>query len=258
ILWHKNDFSSRDPLDGFYSLPKGHFDEDSLSVVKDPAGGNGNVMKIFIEKGHYIKIRGHRGAQFYTNLVSPMDSMTLSYDVYFEKGMDFVIGGKLPGMYGGATNCTGGRHSDACLTTRFMWRQAGEGELYAYMPPPEDQVKNFCDSNNIICDPVYGISVGNGTWSFKTGRWENIAQHIHLNKPGHKDGYAIIWYNGKKVYEIHNVNFRNHDNIKMQGLFFSVFFGGGQPIWAPTGDSNIYFKNFILSSHENEPPHLVG
>ncbi|XP_050414912.1 uncharacterized protein LOC126828877 [Patella vulgata] len=258
ILWHKNDFSTNDPTDGFSKLSKGHFDEDSLSVVNDPAGGSGKVMKVFIQKGHYVKIRGKRGAQFYTQSVYPHESMTLSYDVYFNKGMDFVLGGKLPGLYGGATNCTGGRHSDACLTSRFMWRFNGEGEIYTYMPAPTQQKAHFCDQPYIICDPTYGISLGNGTWSFKTGRWENIAQHVHLNTPGKLDGYAKIWYNGKKVYEIHNVNFRNHDNIQLKGLFFSVFFGGSKEIWAPTGDSSIYFKNFIVSTKETNPPHLIG
>ncbi|ESO97120.1 hypothetical protein LOTGIDRAFT_143482 [Lottia gigantea] len=255
ILWHKNTFNSQNIHDGFHAIPNLQYNEGSLSVVKDPAGGHGDVIRIYIKKGHYNGIHDHRGAQFYTKVGSPRDSMTLTYDVYFQKGLDFVKGGKLPGLYGGDPGCSGGRHSHDCLSTRFMWRPHGDGEMYAYMPA--DQANGFCDKKGNDCNDAYGISIGRGSWRFRTGQWDTISQHIHLNSPGHKDGYAIVWHNGKKVLDVRNVNFREHSNLKLEGLYFSVFFGGGSSAWAPTADSHIYFRNFIISK-ESHLPHLVG
>ena len=42
------------------------------------------------------------------------------WQVGFNKGFDFVKGGKLPGLYGGDTNahCTGGQNSETCFSLR--------------------------------------------------------------------------------------------------------------------------------------------
>jgi len=69
------------------------------------------------------------GAEFYT---SPIDiasarNVTLQYSVFFPLGFDFVLGGKMPGLYGGHT---GGDPAMDCFSTRFMWREDGIGELY--------------------------------------------------------------------------------------------------------------------------------
>lgn len=47
--------------------------------------------------------------------------VSLQYSVYFPKGFDFVRGGKLPGLYGGHGECTGGSSSSACFTTRYVF-----------------------------------------------------------------------------------------------------------------------------------------
>jgi len=72
------------------------------------------------------------GAEFYA---SPIDiasarNVTLQYSVFFPLGFDFVLGGKMPGLYGGHTGCSGGDPAVDCFSTRLMWREHGIGELY--------------------------------------------------------------------------------------------------------------------------------
>lgn len=55
----------------------------------------------------------------------PMDltkatTVTLQYSVNFGAGFDWVLGGKLPGLYGGRTGCTGGSLALDCYSARFM------------------------------------------------------------------------------------------------------------------------------------------
>ena len=76
--------------------------------------------------------RPQGGAQFYAN---PLDitrarSVTLEYDVYFPADFEFVLGGKLPGLFGGKESCSGGDAALDCFSTRLMWRKEGAGELY--------------------------------------------------------------------------------------------------------------------------------
>jgi hypothetical protein len=72
------------------------------------------------------------GAEFYA---SPIDitsarNVSLQYSVFFPLGFDFVLGGKMPGLYGGHTGCSGGDPAVDCFSTRLMWREGGAGELY--------------------------------------------------------------------------------------------------------------------------------
>ena len=68
------------------------------------------------------------------------DSLTLKYDVKFEKDFDWVKGGKLPGLFGGAVSCSGGADAAelGCFSTRLMWRAEGDAELYLYAPQPAE------------------------------------------------------------------------------------------------------------------------
>jgi len=64
--------------------------------------------------------------------------MMLTYDIAFDENFDFVKGGKLPGLRGGANNgCEGGSQPNGtdCWSTRLMWRKngAGEGTPESYM-----------------------------------------------------------------------------------------------------------------------------
>ena len=72
------------------------------------------------------------GSEFYA---SPLDitqarSVTLEYNVFFPGDFEWVKGGKLPGLYGGRTGCSGGDPALDCFSTRLMWRTGGVGELY--------------------------------------------------------------------------------------------------------------------------------
>jgi len=72
------------------------------------------------------------GAEFYAAPIDISDarSVTLQYSVFFPADFDWVLAGKLPGLYGGHTGCSGGNAALDCFSTRLMWRQNGAGELY--------------------------------------------------------------------------------------------------------------------------------
>ena len=77
------------------------------------------------------------GADFYA---SPLNlagarNVTLEYSVFFPADFDWVKGGKLPGLFGGHTGCSGGASARDCFSTRLMWRPQGVGELYLVCTP---------------------------------------------------------------------------------------------------------------------------
>jgi hypothetical protein len=174
------------------------------------------------------------GAQAYLPLRSgPTDELHLRYYVRFQPGFNFVKGGKLPGLYGGTV--TSGRRipngSDG-FSTRYMWRAGGAGEVYAYLPS----------------SVAHGTSLGRGSWRFVPGRWTSIEQAVQLNTPGQANGSVTVWVNGRQVFQQTGMVYRTSDGLKIDGLFFSTFFGGGDASWASPTDQYAEFADCAFSS----------
>ncbi|GAA5922443.1 hypothetical protein JCM3775_005731 [Rhodotorula graminis] len=151
------------------------------------------------------------GMGFYTSQidVTQATNVSFSYSLFFEDGFNFVKGGKLPGLYGGKSACSGGSAAENCFSTRLMFRKDGAGELYLYAPR-EKQVDALCELGPLsYCNSVYGMSIGRGSWTFKTGEWTDVRQDVWLNTPGKADGGFNIWINGKLVLSSSEVYYRN-------------------------------------------------
>ncbi|MGB3614101.1 MAG: polysaccharide lyase [Elainellaceae cyanobacterium] len=174
------------------------------------------------------------GAQFYAELdLAPQDRLRLSYRVRFSDNFDFVKGGKLPGLFGGA-GASGGESPNGTdgFSTRLMWRREGQGEVYAYLPTSEG----------------YGTSIGRGSWRFRPGEWTRVVQEVILNQPGEADGRLRLWVEDRLAVDESGLTFRSADSLHLDGLFFSTFFGGGDPSWATPEDVYVDFADFSIES----------
>ena len=178
------------------------------------------------------------GVQFYADLnLAPQDSLRLSYYVRFSQDFDFVKGGKLPGLFGG-TQTSGGNDPDGTngFSTRFMWRRDGKGEVYAYLPTSSH----------------YGTSIGRGNWYFTPGTWHHLEQQVDLNNPDQKNGRVQVWLDGKKVLDQSNLQFRTTEKLKIEGIFFSTFFGGSDQSWATPKEVTVDFTNFSVNNSSDK------
>lgn len=112
------------------------------------------------------------------------DELTFKWDMKLMENYEFVKGGKLPGLFGGAVSCSGGADAAelGCFSTRLMWRRDGDGELYLYAP--HAQAEGFCDRPNYHCNLDYGNSVERGSFVFQPGQWHKMEQRVKLNDPG--------------------------------------------------------------------------
>ncbi|KAF9371645.1 hypothetical protein CPB97_001818 [Podila verticillata] len=192
------------------------------------------------------------GAQFYAAPFGQQQfsKMMVSYDVAFPNGFIWQNGGKLPGVYGGAPydGCSGGAQATGtnCVTMRVMWRGSGAGEVYAYVPV--DDNSKFCESSDVLCNDVYGKSIGRGLIYFRPGQWTHLDMIMTLNEPaGSQNGQLQVYMNGYQVITMNNIPYRTTGMVGFQGLMFSSFFGGSDPSYATPVDTNIFFKNLQLS-----------
>ncbi|CEP18284.1 hypothetical protein [Parasitella parasitica] len=181
---------------------------------------------------------------------SNVTTVELTYSVFFPKGFNFVkgvLGGKLPGLFGGHGDCTGGTDSNKCFTTRIMWRDNGVGEVYAYLPSSR-QRSDLCDKKVNICNPDYGYSLGRGTFKFTAGKWISVRQVLNINTVGKKDGELSLYINGKRVMNQTRLVFRTNSTGRIAGILFHTFFGGSSGSWKTPKTQYTYFKNFSLKT----------
>jgi hypothetical protein len=226
---------------GWTRRDSGSFGWSNLQVVHEPAGRFPTFLRVHYPAGSAsptVSRADHApvgGAQIYLyrDGVAPTDGADLRYFVRFPAGFDFVKGGKLPGLFGGRVN--NGRHipdGTNGLSTRYMWRAGGHGEVYAYLPTSKE----------------HGTSLGRGNWSFTPDAWHEIEQRVRLNHPGSADGEVQVWFDGKQVLDQRGLEFRTVPDLQIEGLFFSTFFGGSDASWASTASTHVDFAGFDLRS----------
>ena len=109
----------------------------AAAVAADPSlpqwdNASAALQLLFPEGSINPKNEPRGGAEFYATPIDISDArnVTLQYSVFFPEDFDWVLAGKLPGLYGGHTGCSGGNAALDCFSTRLMWRQNGAGELY--------------------------------------------------------------------------------------------------------------------------------
>jgi len=238
------------------------FVNDPFSTKPAPDGTNssGPVLRVVYPQGSY-QSNDQGGAQFYVmwnSTGSAFQSMMLSYELTFDQDFPWVKGGKLPGLRGGPdpVNCSGGNQANGtnCFSTRLMWRPSGNGEVYAYVP----RENNICNDTGVVCNDEYGISVDRGSFTFARGQWNHVTMLVRLNSPTDTaNGQVTLFFNGVQVLDHDDIYFRQKDVITTGGLYFSTFFGGSDPSWAPPNLTHTYFRNFQLYAGTS-PSNLKG
>ncbi|KAJ7647322.1 polysaccharide lyase family 14 protein [Roridomyces roridus] len=243
---------------------------DNIAFVDDPfpnspapgstTNSSGPVLQVTYPAGSYSN--GTGGAQF-VNLWNStqsggFQSMLLSYEVAFDAGFNWVQGGKLPGLRGGAdpTGCSGGEEADGiqCFSSRLMWRPNGEGEVYAYIPDSN----NLCKDKNIICNSDFGDSISRGSFTLSAGQWNHVTLLVQMNNPPDTaNGNIELYFNNVQALAQQNLQIRSASNLSINGLFFSTFFGGSDPSWATPDEQHTYFRNMQLWGG-NTPSTLSG
>src|SRR5690606_32845406 len=141
---------------------------------------------------------------------------------------DFVRGGKLPGLVGGSAP-TGGERATGLngFSARLMWRPGGAAVQYVYYP---DQTGTWGD------DLPYALG---GQRAFSPGRWHRVEHRVRLNTPGQRDGRLQAWFDGELALDAGELRFRDALGVRIDQAYFSTFFGGNDPSWAPTKDEHI-------------------
>ncbi|KIY48217.1 polysaccharide lyase family 14 protein [Fistulina hepatica ATCC 64428] len=225
----------------------------AATLPADQWDNSTTALQLFYPAGSIDPARKPKGGvDFYATPLPLEDArnVTLEYSAFFPQDFDWVKAGKLPGLYGGHTGCSGGDAALDCFSTRLMWRQDGHGELYLYAPK-DKQTNDLCNDKQSVCDASYGFSIGRGSFRWAAGAWTSVRQIVVLNTPGKQDGGFTLDVNGARVIDRSDVFYlvRIQQGPHADALHTSTFFGGHTKTYATPRDQYVWFKDFALSNN---------
>jgi hypothetical protein len=218
------------------------FGGTNITRIVDASAPGGAFLRLAYPAGSYVPSGSPPapigGAQFYGAVLhingnTPLNALTLQYSLRFPTNFNFVKGGKLPGLYGGAGNTGSGAGTvpDGTdgFTTRFMWRTNGQGEAYPYLPTSPSSG---------------GTELGKGNWHFAgDNQWHTLRQTCVLNDVGISNGVIQAWYDGVLVLNTNGLYFRSTNSLQIDGVVFQTFLAAatrpGPRRWTPTRTSRI-------------------
>lgn len=258
----ENNFDSRtagpytdDDLDADFNEPNFNngVTEGRVSVVSGSIafGGSGSALATTYPEGE----DGPRetGAQWRLAFDESYDEATLSYQVRFGAGFDFVRGGKLPGLAGG-TSPTGSTQATGFngWAGRLMWRTSFNGVsgqpeqltsggiTYAKYTDSGFSMDGVQEDRNPFTNP-------DGTpTTFVPERWYKVTQRIVMNTPGEFNGIQQVWIDDVLVINEQNLRYRLSDDFAIDQMYFSTFYGGNED-WRTSKDEIAYFDDFLIT-----------
>lgn len=246
---------TRNQLDADWNDPEFNdgVDEGRVTVVsgQDAFGGTGNSLAVAYPEDEAGTKR--TGAQWQLELDGEYEEAYLSYRVKFADGFDFSRGGKLPGLAGG-TAPTGNApaEGDNGWTGRLMWLNESAGEPGDPEQPTSQAISyaKYADSgfnqDGRDEDETHWVDADGTRSEFESGVWYEITQRVVMNTPGVSDGIIQIWLDGELVHSQTDVLFRTVPDLKIDQVYFSTFFGGGNG-WETSKDETVFFDDFEVS-----------
>ncbi|ORX95741.1 hypothetical protein K493DRAFT_147411, partial [Basidiobolus meristosporus CBS 931.73] len=233
-----------------WGITKLRYGRENKDVVPDPSDPTTSVLRVIYPKGSRNPTHHPLGGTgFDAKPISVADgigqTVRLNYQVYFPEDFDFVHGGKLPGIYGGHTSCSGGKSAQDCFSARFMWRKEGLGEIYLYVPKTALHQPSFCKIAPLsVCNQKYGFSIGRGSFRFKKGAWNKVSVAVRMNQvPSEPTGQLRVWYNDEIVIDYDQMVWRVNDTVGYAGIDFETFFGGSSNRFNTPIDTFSLFKD---------------
>lgn len=229
---------------------------DIAAFVPDLGGAGGTALRVTYAAGAY----GSSGGLNFQAFPIPLgEEARLTYKVYFPPDFDWVLGGKLPGLFGGTNSCTSGEWSPDCWSLRMMWRQQGKIDSYIYVPPASQSCElPGLPRTDLDCDSLTGtcagITVARGAGALKRGVWQTIDVYARMNTRGQQDGAVALAIDGQTLLYFDKLMYRTGATPAISSVIFQTFFGGGSSRYAPKTPQTAYLKDFAAYSNPTPNP----
>ena len=259
VVLYENDFED-DPV-GTYSVANlsadwngttsnDGVDEGRVSITDDANAVGSKSLVVMYPEGE----SNNGKSQWKMDVGGDYDELFLSYRIRFDDSFDFVRGGKLPGLCGGACNSGGSQPTGTDgWSARMMWRTSPSGgsqlppnraNIVQYVYHPDQTANNGVNGDDLRWDDTTPTD-----WKiFDSDRWYHLQHRVVMNTPGVQDGIMQAWLDGEMVLDVQNIRFRDIASLKIDTLYFSTFFGGSSAVWETTKDEHAYYDDFVIAT----------
>lgn len=195
---------------------------------------NARVLKVNLPASRYGPLPGSQ----WKTAFKPVNKAILEYKLFIPADFDFVKGGKLPGLGGGRGN-TGGKvpNGKDGWSVRFMFMEHGEICAYLYYPAMKGR----------FGEQIY-LKSGSTGFILPRAKWLKIGLEVQMNESGRENGWIRCYIDDELLLEKSGLLFRRSENLKIDHLLFSTFFGGADSSYAPLKDCFLLFKDFEVNA----------
>ena len=99
--------------------------------------------------------------------------------------------------------------------------------MYTYLPTSFSANQALCIVPPFsTCNPIYGTSVGRGSFFFQPGDWTTVTQRMRLNDAGQENGELELIVNGQSKINVSGLVLRSSEAGRVRGMHIQTFFGG--------------------------------
>lgn len=160
----------------------------------------------------------------------PATDVTLAYNVWFANSFEWGKGGKLPGLFVGYGDASGGERSATAASCRLMWQRGGRVVAYVYPPAGVKQPASYERAAERA-----GVKFGDKLFqaanlAVARDGWNSVIVRVKLNgfdadgKPV-PDGVVTVSVN-QQTATLEGMIWRRKPDVKVSHIMFSTFYGG--------------------------------
>ena len=224
------------------------------------------AFHVTFQRGETLPAGSNAGFTMTPKGFFPTEQLRISFKLFLDDNWPWVeapgqsIAGKLFGYLMGSGSASGGNFSTTGASLRLTFKDKGQAHGYFYPQLKSnvskdrgnslgwtklDQSKEF----QKISSETTGIRVflpPENDMVFKKGQWNDIVMFVKLNTPGKYDGVLEISVNGI-TQRTDSVRYRYTDNLKIEQVDISPFFGGGDMSYAPRETTHAWYAEIGFS-----------
>lgn len=213
---------------------------DSYGQILITSENNNKFLRHEIMEGEASTNDKH-GMQWWSDIGDSYDEAYFSYRLRLREGFEPVLSGKFSGLKGGrdfpVDNPPG---YDDGWVQMLTWNYYPDLIQYIYW---QKQPGNSGDPFLVN----YGLPTG--IWMTVTTR---VVMNTVTNDVGNPDGLCETFVDGVLYSQITNLIYRNHDDIGIEQMLITNFFGGDPtPEWAAKRDEYVDFDDFVLFTYKD-------
>ncbi len=216
-------------------------------VAENKVFSAGKALRVFLPKDRFSPLE--TGAQIF-GYIGGQEAVYFRTSIYlppnFECGREIKIP---PGIYGGWKLGTGGMTPDGIKIGPSVRADLQKCQLKSYVYHLNQSGDNGDGTSSH--NPLYGDKF---SWKFPDGKPVVMTKGVRhdimffagMNTPGKKDGVHQVWYDGKLVLSIQNLEFRKSLSLQFDTIGSEIFRGGNDQSFAAATDNTMEVGDFMV------------